>query len=496
MTTLEQLIPVAVVGTARRDLDVDSLPAGLRPAGRAGQPAADALLAMAARAAIIDKVTVPAAAGSIPAGPAVEHRPAPASPEFVGALQHALTSASPAIVMEALGLLGERGRRLPVGALHGVLEAAVARRDLRPLLSPVLGARGEWLVRLNPRWQFEELFAPDPDVEDCWLHGTRPERVAWLTALRGVTADRARETLAGGFAQEDAQTRAALLATLHSGLGPADEPFLESALDDRGREVRAVARRLLSGLPDSAYVQRMRARLAARVNPRPGARWQVDLTGLDADDRRDGLGADEPRLAKGKQAAEAYAAASVRAMVAGVPLSTWAEDFGYPAVELVGIPAGSTELGPLPGLRDAALREGDAQVAAAMLARLEWGSDPALVRCLDPDEREAVLPARVRAHGPAASLAELQAAAFGQNTAAVLLEWLLENRSAGQRGAILAVLGSHGPVAPDPVWDLASLLRRLAGRLTGADQNRAFQAATTVNLRRALAAAIDWEALP
>lgn len=497
---LDQLIPIAVVGTARRDLDAASLPESLlpeslRPAGHPEPPAADALLAMAARAGVIDKITLPAVEVEVPAGPAAEKLPAPASAEFVGALDHALNGASPAVVMEALGRLAGRGRRLPVGSLYAVLEAAVVRRELRALLRPVLGARGEWLVQLNPRWRFDELLVPDPDDEDCWRHGTLPQRLAWLAAVRSVDPDRARELLAAGFPKEDAPTRAALLPTLTGGLGPADEAFLEAALDDRGREVRAVAQRLLAASPGSAYVQRMRARLAARVNPQRGKRWQVDLTGLGSGDRRDGLGAD-PSLAssKGKQAAEADAAASVRALVAGVPLSTWAEDFGYPATELAGIRAGSTALGPLPGLRDAALREGDAQVGAAILACPDWGSDPALVRCLDEGQREAVLPGRVQARGPAQSVGELQAAGFGPNTAAVLLSWLLENRSAGQRGPILSVLGSHGPTGADPAWDLASLLRRLAGRLGGADQNRAFQAATTLNLRRALAAAIEGEA--
>jgi hypothetical protein len=172
-------------------------------------------------------------------------------------------------------------------------------------------------------------------------------------------------------------------------------------------------------------------------------------------------------------------------------LSTWADVFGYPAAELVTVRAGSLELGPLPGLRDAALREGNAEVAAVILAQPGWAADPGLVRCVDAERRDAVLPSRVRARGPAESVVELEAAAFGPNTASVLLAWLLENRSAGNRGRVLAALGTHGPLEADPAWDLASLLRRLADRLSGADRNRAFQAATTINLRRALAAAID-----
>jgi len=55
------------------------------------------------------------------------------------------------------------------------------------------------------------------------------------------------------------------LDSLRSGLGPQDEPFLEQALADRSRNVRATAAELLSALPDSALAGRMAARAGACV---------------------------------------------------------------------------------------------------------------------------------------------------------------------------------------------------------------------------------------
>ena len=67
---------------------------------------------------------------------------------------------------------------------------------------------------------------------------------------------------AGGLS---AETRAAYVEALGVGLGPEDEPFLESALDDKSRQVRAEAVRLLATLPASRFAGRMTARLHERV---------------------------------------------------------------------------------------------------------------------------------------------------------------------------------------------------------------------------------------
>ena len=55
------------------------------------------------------------------------------------------------------------------------------------------------------------------------------------------------------------------LDSLRTGLSAEDEPFLEQALTDRSRNVRATAAELLSALPDSALAGRMSARAASCV---------------------------------------------------------------------------------------------------------------------------------------------------------------------------------------------------------------------------------------
>lgn len=493
MSALDRLVPVAVVGTARRDLD-DAVLSELAGPGALDLPPARALLQAATRAAVLDQISVPDQSADLLPEPPAEHLPAP-SRHYPGILAQAIGGRRWAAVAESLQTLAARGLRLPVGLLHQLLEAAVDRRELRPLLAPALGARGLWLAGANPRWAFAELLTPDPADEEIWQVGSRAERLAWFSALRAADPTRARELLATDLAGEDAAMRAELLARLDRDLTDTDEFFLEAALDDRGREVRAVARRLLPRLPDSEFVRRMRARIASRVTIANG-RWQVDLADLDEVDARDGVVVDRNERPVG--------AVAVRALVAGVPLESWTEEFDSMPHMLVGIRDGLLELGPVPGLRDAAVRENDSLVAAAVLADHRWPADPELVRTLAvgsgamPDGASVaavaipglddMLARRVQALSPPKAVPELSVFGFGPVTARVLLAWAADNRSAGQRAAVLQSLGDHGSLESADPGDLATDLRRLAAGFTGADRSRALGAAMTLNLRRALAA--------
>jgi len=93
-----------------------------------------------------------------------------------------------------------------------------------------------------------------------WETGSRPARLLLLAELRGSAPALARSLLESTWATERADDRAAFLATLARGLSIDDQPLLESALDDRSKEVRRAAAELLTSLPDSRRAQRMLAR--------------------------------------------------------------------------------------------------------------------------------------------------------------------------------------------------------------------------------------------
>ncbi|MEU6357865.1 DUF5691 domain-containing protein, partial [Streptomyces sp. NPDC047072] len=169
-----------------------------------------------------------------------------------------------------------RGFAAPPQLLPALLDAARGRTDLRPPALAFAGPRATWLARLNPDWRFALRAAPGggaalPSVENpagiqrLWEEGLFAERVALLSAVRAQDAGAARELLATTWATERAEDRLMFLDSLRTRLGPDDEPFLEQALADRSRNVRATAAELLSALPGSALAGRMAVRAGACV---------------------------------------------------------------------------------------------------------------------------------------------------------------------------------------------------------------------------------------
>ncbi|MFF9807202.1 DUF5691 domain-containing protein [Streptomyces coeruleorubidus] len=175
-----------------------------------------------------------------------------------------------------LAAANARGFAPPPQVLPALLDAARGRTDLRPPVLEFAGPRALWLARLNPDWRFALRSTPgggaalphledDDGVRQLWQEGLFAERVALLSALRSRDPAAARDLLATTWSTERAEDRLMFLDSLRTGLGPDDEPFLEQALADRSRNVRATSAELLSALPGSALAARMAVRAEACV---------------------------------------------------------------------------------------------------------------------------------------------------------------------------------------------------------------------------------------
>ncbi|MFJ2257584.1 DUF5691 domain-containing protein [Streptomyces sp. NPDC087844] len=175
-----------------------------------------------------------------------------------------------------LATANRQGFAAPAQALPALLDAARGRTDIRPAVLAFTGPRALWLARLNADWRFALRAAPGggavlPGPEEpermraLWEEGLFAERVALLSAVRARDAGAARDLLAGTWASERAEDRLMFLDSLRTGLCAADEPFLEGALADRSRNVRATAAELLSALPGSALAGRMAERAGSCV---------------------------------------------------------------------------------------------------------------------------------------------------------------------------------------------------------------------------------------
>src|SRR5262249_25971781 len=150
--------------------------------------------------------------------------------------------------------------RVPHRLLPSLLDAAAAKKELRPVVSAVVDERGRWLMQFNSRWKFAS--SSSVAVEDVWLEGNRQQRSEILRSVRDQEPAKARVLVESSWKDDAADERAEWVGQMLVGLDATDEPFLESCLDDRSSKVREAAADLLARLPESAFVQRMVQRTA------------------------------------------------------------------------------------------------------------------------------------------------------------------------------------------------------------------------------------------
>lgn len=421
----EELVTSALLGTDRRP-----------PAPRGGPVPADAPAALLDAAALH---TVRRRAGLLPAVP--EARPEPAAPDPRPALPeaarhrlaHLLADRSAPsgggrrgtapdlteLIPQWLAIANRRGFRAPAALLPALLDAARARTDLRPQALAFAGPRGMWLAGLNPDWKFalrgSASGAPQPGLTDpdavarLWEEGLFAERVALLDAVRAQDPPAALTLLATTWPTERAEDRLMFLDSLRSGLGGADEPFLEQALSDRSRNVRATAAELLSALPESALAGRMAARALSCVHPdRTGAVTSIAVEApheCDADMQRDGVTA-VPPTGRGERSWW------LGQLVEATPLGVWEERFGGRAAdEIVALPVADDWADELhTAWCRAAVRQRNPQWSRALLGRpsepVASGPGTAsiaerskLLAILDEGERASWVAEFIAAHG-------------------------------------------------------------------------------------------------
>lgn len=250
------------------------------------------------------------------------------------------------LIPQWLAAANLHGYRAPDAALPPLLDAARARTDLRPQALEFAGPRGLWLAGLNPEWKFalrgssgSSLLPPVTDeeaVRRLWEEGLFAERVALLGVVRAYDAAAALSLLATTWTTERAEDRLMFVDSLRTGLSGADEEFLEQALADRSRNVRATAAELLSALPGSALARRMADRALSCVSPGlTGAEPSVAVEApheCDAAMQRDGVVA-LPPSGRGERSWW------LGQLVEASPLSVWPARFGgRGAREIVALP--------------------------------------------------------------------------------------------------------------------------------------------------------------
>jgi hypothetical protein len=365
------LVSSALLGTERRPPHFEELPEHVQERlGDGGLLDAAALATVykrAGRKPLRDLEPLPAAPG--------EDRPLP-RPAAVRRLAAMLGGFQTSALGEWLRAADANGWGVPPEHLPALADYARHRAEYRPLVIAAAGRRARWLADLNPEWRFLHAAVAESNDPELWTHGNTVQRRTWLRTLRQQDPAAALEVLAEVWPSESAATRADFLGLFTDNLALRDEAFLEAALDDRSREVRRVAARLLARLPGAQYGVRMTKRLHSHLTPTQGV-LAVDLPrSLTQSMERDGLDSQNPE-GLGKRAWWFHQ------IVADTPLS--AMDLGWLGTPVEGCAPEVLQS----AWTEAAIRENSVEWARALLqAEVSTGSrSPAeLLRLLPPDE--------------------------------------------------------------------------------------------------------------
>lgn len=371
----DDLVTAATVGITRKPLAVTGLggaAAGYDGVLDAGDPAAAlldaaALLSVARRAGVQPRrgVTVPA--------PPTDSAPT-LSARAEAALRKLRWPRSPTsgivddgdLLATLLGSAADAGYVATGKLVTDLLDLAHSNPVVRLSVARVLGTRGRGLARYHPQWQDTVAVVDATADPQTWRTANPAERFAYLSDLRDRDPAAARDLLAAVWAQQHGRDRARFISVLSRDLSPADEEFLETALEDRAPTVRAQVRRMLARLPDSAFRRRGSQRVAGLLRldaAGPGVRLVANLPGKpDPVSVRDGVTVKPPSSAI---RAEAW---WLTGALAAAPLSDWTARFRLSPVEIVALPVeGDLRVDVHAGWRLAAVSQGDSEWARALL---------------------------------------------------------------------------------------------------------------------------------
>ncbi|MEM1321791.1 MAG: DUF5691 domain-containing protein [Bacteroidota bacterium] len=205
-------------------------------------------------------------------------------------LAQIITKEKEVLLQDFLDILHLSGRSLPPEQLPALLERALQSSTFWEKLRPVLGQKGNWLIRQHPEWKrLVEL----PPLK-LWEEGKREERRLLLESLRRQQPEKGLEILQETWPSETPNDKAKFIDILQIGLSELDEDFLEGCLDDRRKEVRRAAAKLLRRLPESRLVGRMKERLHQHftVKRKGGKKIKLEVQPpeeVDEEMKRDGI---------------------------------------------------------------------------------------------------------------------------------------------------------------------------------------------------------------
>jgi hypothetical protein len=261
---------------------------------------------------------------------------------------------------EFLTLLTKANYRVPEETLPLLFDRAKNVYHLRTPLMAALGDTGKWLASQNPAWYFaSQLTFENASVD--WKSNVMLARQGILKQARSSDEKLGLELAVSTWKNDSPTDRGWIIKALQVNLSLHDEPFLETALDDRSFTVRKIAAELLSTLAEARLSKRMVAVAKTMFEVRDHELF-VDFPEITPQLMRDGVG--RPLWSD----AEKVLAAQLNDIVGLLPLSFWTQAFSLSPEEVIQAMRSSIWSKSLvAGLANAVERQGDNDWALALL---------------------------------------------------------------------------------------------------------------------------------
>ncbi len=361
---LVELVKTALIGTSRGA--VPPSPPGPVADMLASLPTTDAESQLLEAVAVLSRYETcgraPAAVASIPSPAVADVRPAcsrRAADLLAGVLAMTDTPAKRQLLEEWLSLANAAGHRVPHAAIPPLLNYAAGHRAVRDAVAAAIDQRGAWLMSLNPKWRVGVGEHDDP--AEVWTTGTKDQRLSALRKLRATEPTAALGLIQSTWKEDGSTDRMAFVEALAVGLSDADEPFLESALDDRSNPVRTAAAALLARLPTSALVRRMTERADAMLTCTANKVTVALPAAFDKSWERDGVA---EKVVVGRGQRQWW----LSQIVGMVPPTHWSSAWGIEATKVVAnVPSDFADL-LFDAWADGVRRHPDVAWASAILA--------------------------------------------------------------------------------------------------------------------------------
>lgn len=263
----DHIIHAALLGTDKRALPADGLPAGLEEATaliqqNTGIDKEEQFLQTVALAFNYRQCGIqPLHKEGITIAKAGTEEKQYAAALAIQTLKDILDTESQSLLHFWLQRCTDKQRIVVPDLVPVLLSVGVQQKKLQPLIMACCGKRGEWLSRFNNDWNY----STPATGEEVWQTGSPEQRKMVLQQVRQTNPAQAREWLQKTWAQEDAATKTDLLPLLHVNISEEDIPFLESLAGEKSKKVKEQALKLLKQIPSSAIIQQYQQALQQAV---------------------------------------------------------------------------------------------------------------------------------------------------------------------------------------------------------------------------------------